>query len=136
MNITISNDPSEKERDVISSGLQSYNRQFSSGTFERLSVCSRSDDNTIIGGLIGVSFGDWLHISDFWVSEEHRGKSIGSKILIAAETEAIARNCIGVTLDTYSFQSLDFYLKRGYIQFGTLSGYANKFERHYLQKKL
>ena len=136
MNITISNDPHEEERDIISSGLQSYNRQYSSGTFEALSVVSRDDENRIIGGLLGVTFGNWLHISDFWVTEEHRRKSIGSDILRAAEKEGIARSCIGVTLDTYSFQSLDFYLKRGYVQFGTLSGYANKFERHYLQKKL
>jgi len=136
MNITVSNESCDEENDVISSGLRSYNRQFSSGTFETLSVISRNDDNEIIGGLLGVSFGNWLHISDFWVSEEHRGKSIGSKILSAAEKEGIARSCVGVTLDTYSFQSMDFYLKRGYIQFGSLSGYANQFERHYLQKKL
>ncbi len=136
MNITISNDPLDEGNDVILSGLESYNRQFSSGVFEALSVFSRNDDNIIIGGLLGVSFGNWLHISDFWVSEDHRGKSIGSDILSAAEKEGIARSCIGVTLDTYSFQSLEFYLKRGYVQFGSLSGYANKFERHYLQKKL
>jgi len=136
MKIEITNKPEEIEDDVISSGLESYNRQYSSGSFERLSVYSRATDNNIIGGLIGVSFGNWLHVSEFWVAEEHRGKSIGSEILIAAEEEAIKRKCIGVTLDTYSFQSLEFYLKRGYEQFGCLSGYANKYERHYLQKKL
>jgi len=136
MNITITNNPEKKDDAVISDGVESYNRQFSSGSFERLSVYSRTESGKIIGGLVGVSFGNWMHVSDFWVSEEYRGQSIGSQILERAETEAVARNCIGVVLDTYSFQSLEFYLKRGYEQFGSLSGYANKFERHYLQKNL
>jgi len=136
MNIEITNKPKKSDDDVIISGLQNFNKQFSSGTFEPLSVYSRAANDDIIGGLIGITFGRWLHISEFWVSEEYRYQSIGSKILHAAETEASARNCVGVTLDTYSFQSLDFYLKHGYEQFGRLSGYADKFDRHYLQKKL
>ena len=134
MNITITNEADEADNALILAGLQNYNKQFSAGTFEALSVFSRSSDNELIGGLYGGSFGNWMHIWTFWVSEEHRGKSIGSKILSAAEKEAIARRCIGVTLDTYSFQALDFYLKRGYQVFGSLSGYGGGFERHYLQK--
>lgn len=135
MNITITNNPDKADDNVISSGLQSYNRQFSSGTFEPLSIYSRTNDDVIVGGLIGVTYGNWLHIHEFWVSEEYRRNSFGSRILDAAEEEAIRRSCIGVTLDTYSFQSLEFYLARGYVEFGSLSGYANKFDRHYLQKR-
>lgn len=134
--ISISNKPDDTNDEVISSGLERHNRLFSSGSFEPLSVYSRTEDGTIVGGLIGVSYGGWLHISELWVHEEHREKSIGSKILVAAETEAIGRQCIGVTLDTYSFQALDFYLNRGYEQFGWLDGYAGIYKRHYLQKKL
>ncbi|MDC0435493.1 GNAT family N-acetyltransferase [bacterium] len=136
MNITITNNPAKADNDVIYSGLRAYNRQFSSGSFDPLSIYSRTNDDVIIGGLIGVSYGNWLHVHEFWVSEEHRGKSVGSRILHTAEAEAIRRNCIGVTLDTYSFQALQFYLTRGYEEFGSLSGYGNKFKRHYLQKKL
>ena len=136
MNITITNNPVETDNDVISAGLESYNRQYSSGSFEALSIYSRTDDDVIVGGLIGATYGRWLHISELWVSDEHRGESIGSRILVAAEAEAIQRRCIGATLDTYSFQALDFYLKRGYVIFGFLSGYADKYERHYLQKGL
>jgi len=136
MMITLTNKPNEADDNVISNGLSSYNKQFSAGTFEPLSVYARADDGNIIGGLVGITYGNWLHISEFWVSEAFRGKSIGSKILAAAEKEAIRRDCIGVTLDTYSFQSPNFYLKNGYIEFGLLSGYAGKYERHYLQKQL
>ena len=135
MNITITNNPSEADDDVISSGLRNYNRQYSSSSFDPLSIYSRTDNDVIVGGLIGATYGNWLHVDEFWVNEAYRGKSIGSKILDTAETEAIRRSCIGVTLDTYSFQSLQFYLTRGYQEFGSLSGYANKFKRHYLQKR-
>ena len=38
----------------------------------------------------------------------------------AAEEEARSRSCLGVFLDTYSFQARPFYEKLGYEQFGTL----------------
>ena len=134
MKVSLTNNPSEIDDQVISDGLNRYNRQFSSGIFEPLSVYSRTKDDVIIGGLIGVSYGNWLHVSEFWVEEAFRGRSVGTRILIAAEQEAIRRDCIGVTLDTYNFQSLEFYLKRGYLEFGSLSGYGGKYSRHYLQK--
>ena len=136
MYISLTNNPSEADDQIISAGLSRYNRHFSAGTFEPLSVYSRTNENVIVGGLIGVSYGRWLHVSEFWVDEAFRGKSIGTEILMAAEHEAIRRECIGVMLDTYCFQSPDFYLKRGYEEFGVISGYAGKYSRHYLQKAL
>jgi hypothetical protein len=57
-------------------------------------------------------------------------------LMLTAEEEAITRGCSGSTLDTFSFQALDFYNKLGYRTFGTLSGYNGKHQRHYLQKSL
>jgi ribosomal protein S18 acetylase RimI-like enzyme len=71
-----------------------------------------------------------------WVSELERGRIVGSQIILAAESEAIKRGCIGSTLDTFSFQALGFYEKLGYSLVGKLSGYLGEHERFYLQKKL
>jgi GNAT superfamily N-acetyltransferase len=54
----------------------------------------------------------------------------------AAEKEARARGCERVFLDTLSFQALEFYTKRGYAEFGRLSGFSGKHDRHYLYKHL
>lgn len=136
MKIEITNEPDSDEFNVIATGLRNYNSKFSSGTFEHLTVYVRDEKHVTVGGLIGVTFGGWLHIEIIWVSEELRGNSIGSELLAAAEREAISRGCTNSTLDTYSFQALEFYLKLGYTQFGSLQGYAGKYERHYLQKRL
>lgn len=47
------------------------------------------------------------------MNESGRGKDIGTRIMLAAEDEAIKRGCIGSTLDTFSFQALGFYEKLG-----------------------
>ena len=83
-----------------------------------------------------MTFGCWLHIEMLWVQEAYRGTSVGRKILVAAEQEAVRRGCFNSTLDTYCFQALEFYLKLGYSEFGSLKGYAGKYERHFLQKRL
>jgi hypothetical protein len=51
------------------------------------------------------------------------------------EHEATRRNCIGVHVDTYSFQALDFYLKLGYQVFGVIEDHPKGHQRYYLQKK-
>lgn len=136
MNIKITNEPDEAFESLLLDGLRSYNRHFSKGTVEKLSVYASDNTNELSGGLSAVIFGNWLHVDVLWVDAAERGKGLGSKILAAAEQEAIQRECTGSTLDTYSFQALDFYLKHGYSQFGQLEGYAGRYTRHYLQKRL
>lgn len=136
MEFKVTNNPSEVFDHKIANGLAEYNLQYGSGEFEKLSVYCKSEDGELIGGLIGVTYGKWLHVSELWVDENSRKMSIGSNILSQAEIEAIHRGCVGVTLDTYSFQSLEFYLKCGYSEFGRLDGYAGSYTRHYLKKDL
>ncbi len=136
MKFKLTNSPSKDLDKKIADGLSHYNSQYSSGDFEKLTVYCESDCGEVIGGLVGITYGKWLHVSELWVDEKFRRKSIGMNILSQAENEAARRGCIGVTLDTYSFQSLEFYLKCGYSEFGMLEGYAGKYKRHYLKKDL
>ena len=95
------------------------------------------DDNGVKqAGLIGETFGNWLCIKYLWVSEELRGKGIGSSIIEAAEKEAARRKCKYVFVDTFSFQAPDFYRKHGYKEVFTLNEYPYTGSRHYYTKKL
>lgn len=136
MKLEITNNPRAEDDDFVIGKTHEYNSNFVPNEFELLSIFFKSNDGEIIAGLTGKTFWDWLHIEYLWVSESERGKSIGSKIVLAAEHEATKRGCVGSTLDTFSFQSLGFYEKLGYSRIGSLSDYLGGHERYYLQKKL
>ena len=136
MELTVTNNPEPADDDFVIENTRRYNEQFVENAYEPLSVYIRDSRNQIIAGLTGKTFWKWLHVEFLWVSEEHRGRSLGSRVMSAAESEAVKRGCIGSTLDTFSFQALGFYQKLGYQLVGTLSGYAGEYERHYLQKPL
>jgi GNAT superfamily N-acetyltransferase len=90
----------------------------------------------IVGGAQCSSVWDWMHVKLLWVSPPQRGQDLGSRIIQQIEQEAKKRNCIGIHVDTYSFQAKDFYLKLGYQIFGVVEDHPKGHQRYYLQKKL
>ena len=136
MQLTITTQPRQEDDDKVIEATRAYNSQFVDKEWSPISVYIRDTDDEIIAGLTGKIFGNWLHVEFLWVSEDHRGKGLGSKVLSAAESEAMDKGCVASTLDTFSFQALGFYCKQGYEVFGSLEGYYENHQRHYLQKKL
>ena len=94
------------------------------------------ENGQTIGGLWGsVSYG-WLHIDLLYVPEVLRGNGVGSEIMRQAEAIARASDCVGVRLDTHSFQAPDFYRKLGYEIFGILEDNPPGTRRFFLHKRL
>jgi GNAT superfamily N-acetyltransferase len=89
-----------------------------------------------VGGLWGRTSYDWLFVELFVVPEPFRGQRLGSDILQQAEDIARSRGCIGVWLDTYSFQAPDFYAKQGYELFGTIDDHPRGKQRFFFKKRL
>ena len=52
------------------------------------------------------------------------------------ETEAAARGCEVVELETLSFQAPDFYRGLGYEVVHSVSGFPNDIEKFYFEKQL
>jgi len=100
-----------------------------------LAISLRHRD-AIVGGLVGETFLGWMFVSAFWVADEFRGKSFGSKIMRAAEMEAHRRGVKNVYLDTFSFQAPDFYRTLGYREFGRLDEFPAGYNRRWLTKAL
>jgi ribosomal protein S18 acetylase RimI-like enzyme len=94
------------------------------------------DEGEIIAGLFGQSYWDWLYVKYLWVSEDHQRQGLGRQLMGIAEEEAIRRGCIGIHLNTYSFQAVDFYRKLGYAIFGEIRDYPRGEMRYYLLKQL
>jgi GNAT superfamily N-acetyltransferase len=89
-----------------------------------------------VGGLWGRTSYDWLFVELFVVPEPLRGQRLGADILQQAEDIARARGCVGVWLDTYSFQAPGFYAKQGYELFGAIDDHPRGRQRFFYKKRL
>lgn len=135
--VTLSAEPSASERKAIVDGLLEYNAQHGYGELWRdLSLVLRDAGGGVIGGLIGETNKGWLFVKALWVDEPHRGEGFGGQLLAAAESAARERACIGVYLDTYSYQARPFYEKAGYAVFGELPDHPPGGAKYYLAKRI
>lgn len=105
-------------------------------TYKELTLTIRDANGELIAGLHGMSNWQWLFVKSVFVSEGYRYKGLGTKLLKAAEQEARRRSCAGVWLDTFSFQSPDFYKKLGYTEFGVIDNYPYNHRRSFFSKKI
>jgi GNAT superfamily N-acetyltransferase len=106
------------------------------GTTATLNLGLRDHNGAEVeGGLRGEIYWNWLTIYQLVIPQDVRGKGIGSRLLQNAEEFARQNGCVGVWLDTFSFQAPAFYRKRGYEEFAELSCYPNDVSRIFLRKR-
>ncbi|PYR99544.1 MAG: hypothetical protein DMG16_17510 [Acidobacteria bacterium] len=65
-----------------------------------------------------------------------RRKGLGRHLLDATEGEAKKRGCKFAELETFSFQALEFYQKKGYTVFHELDQIAGEHRWYFLKKNL
>jgi GNAT superfamily N-acetyltransferase len=94
----------------------------------------RSSDEEVLGGLIGMIWGEWLHISYVWVAEPARGRGQATALVAAAEDYAKSRGCRGSYLETFSFQARPLYEKLGYSLAGEIADFPPGHKFFFLQK--
>ncbi|HEX4365212.1 MAG TPA: GNAT family N-acetyltransferase [Rhodopila sp.] len=96
----------------------------------------RDDDGVVTGGLWAISLFGWMHVEMLLVPESMRGQGVGSALMALAETEAQVRGCLGMHVDTFSFQAGSFYEKMGFSRFGVLEDCPPGHARLFFQKRL
>ncbi len=101
-----------------------------------LALTIRDADGGIVAGLSGWTWGGCLGIDYLWVHEAWRGKGYGTRLLQAAEEEAVARGCTLAVLDTHSFQAPEFYRRHGYEIHGAVGGCPAGHRHIHLHKRL
>ena len=123
--------------EVIGQGIRDYNTQ-QAGDDQVKTLCFvlRGHDHATVGGVIGATYWNWLHIDLMWVKEELRGRGYGHRLLTLAEDEARQRGAKNVYLDTFSFQAPRFYQQHGYRLFGQLEDFPLGHQRYFLIKQL
>lgn len=88
------------------------------------------------GGLTArVGFG-WMFVELLFLPERLRGQGMGRRLMEQAEAVARQHDCIGIWLDTFSFQAPGFYQKLGFTIFGQISDIPPGASRIFLHKQL
>lgn len=137
MNITVTDDLRAEDSEEISHHLMAYNRKFVGEILnKKIGVFVLDENGNKIAGLTGSTVGNWLSIELLWVSEALRGEGVGSKLIEAAEQQALASGCRFARVDTFSFQARPFYEKLGYQLQMTLHNYPVEHERYFFTKIL
>ena len=95
----------------------------------------RDDDGAILGGLYGATMWKWLMIEGLWVAREQQRRGHGSRLLTAAESQALERGCVGASLGTFDFQARAFYERHGYRVVGELVGFPEGHSHFQLAKR-
>ena len=96
---------------------------------------ARDRTGRVQGGVRGQTYWSWCSIDVLAVAEPYRRQGIGSRLLSTAEEIARDRGCLGLRLDTVSFQAPDFYLRNGYTEFGRIEGYPPGHTRLWYMKR-
>ena len=130
--------PSEADLRTVREGLLAFNvehvgREPRSAS---LSLFLRNSSGQVVGGLLGGWRWGWLYIDKLWIQDSYRERGGGSRLLLAAEAEALAAGCTDAVLDTFSFQARGFYEWHGYHVYATLEGYPPGHRQLFLHKRL
>ena len=101
-----------------------------------LAIFVRNERDEIVAGISGYTWAGFCEIEWLWVHEELRGRGYGSRMLAAAEQEALARGCSLIVLGTYSFQAPGFYQRMGYEIAGRIDDCPLHHTKYLLKKRL
>jgi GNAT superfamily N-acetyltransferase len=114
--------PDDRAQAIIRAGLSDYNLEQAGYRDARALAVLVSDPDTqeVIGGLLGRTSMGLLFIDLFFVPESLRGHGVGSRVIRAAEDEAVRRGCSRAVLFTVTFQAPGFYERQGYQALGCI----------------
>ncbi|MFI1968091.1 GNAT family N-acetyltransferase [Streptomyces cinnamoneus] len=123
--------------DRLENELDAFN-DAATGKAERGDFSVRVDDadGHLVGGLTAWTWGGLCGIELLWVREDSRAGGWGSKLLLAAEAEAVRRGCDRVMVSSYTFQAPGFYERHGYGEVGRVPGVPGGHADVYLFKSL
>jgi GNAT superfamily N-acetyltransferase len=122
---------------AIQRGLHAFNQEMG-GPYGRepVTVLARDAEGTVRGGLLGLTYWNWIFIDWLWLAPDQRGKGLGSELLERAEAIARGRGATNAYTDTFSFQAPGFWIRHGYVEFGRLDGMPPGHSRIWFRKTL
>jgi GNAT superfamily N-acetyltransferase len=120
--LIVTDAPSAEDQAVVHQGLADYNFEQAGYRDSRplaVFVCDPATGR-VQGGLTGSTSMGLLRIDRFFLPAALRRNRLGSRVLRAAEAEAVKRGCTQAVLWTVHFQAPEFYKKVGWRELGRI----------------
>jgi GNAT superfamily N-acetyltransferase len=130
--------PNDADRNAVRLGLIEFNRRAAGRDAGWQPIAIHLLDPATggpVGGLTGAAVFDWFFVELLHIPEALRGKGHGRALMNRAEQFAREQGCVGIWLDTFSFQARPFYEKLGFTVFGTLDDHPIGGARYFMQKR-
>ena len=91
LRLDIEENPTEADVEVLPHGLEAFNESRWPGhqPWKPLGVFVR-DGESVVAGLAGETYCNWLFIKYLWVWDGLRGRGIGSRLMRGGEARALA----------------------------------------------
>ena len=135
--IVVPETPDRADRDIILARLIECEAATAGPPeIKALAVLLKDEAQRTIGGLWGTTVFRWLVVEYVLIPDDFRGIGLGTELMSRAEAIARERHCIGIWLDTYSFQARAFYEKFGFTVFGAVDDHPPGHQRLFMQKAL
>jgi GNAT superfamily N-acetyltransferase len=132
----ITSEPTPSEMQYLEDRIYEFNSAVTGiADGEWLAIFVR-DDNRIVAGICGNTWGGCADIRQFWVEESRRKQGLGTRLLAAAEREAQRRGCRQMLLMTFSFQAPAFYAKHGFEIVAVVDDHPHGHTNMLLRKRL
>ncbi len=133
----VSTDPTPSEVRYLEDRLHEFNSAATGLTDGAwLAIFVRGDDQRIVAGICGNTWGGCAEIRQFWVEEPRRKQGLGTRLLEAAQQEARRRGCRQMLLMTFSFQAPTFYAKHGFEVVAVVDNHPHGHSNILLRKRL
>ncbi|ENJ1726430.1 TPA: GNAT family N-acetyltransferase [Vibrio parahaemolyticus] len=141
MKIELSIQPSEEELKAISDGISAFNAQYlpEDGEFDsgfRFVITARNESGEFIGGIQASVVWSYCVLELLWLSEESRGKGLGSKLIKQLVEFATEKGLSQIRTETLDFQAKPFYEKQGFRVYGELEDTPKGHKTYFLVKAL
>ncbi len=130
-------DPTPDDVQYLEDRIYEFNAAATKITDGELLAFFVREDDRIVAGICGNTWGGTCELRQFWVDPSRRHSGLGTQLFQAAEQEARRRGCTQIILMTFSFQAPAFYEKHGFEIVSTIDnhprGYQNLLMRKHLQ---
>jgi GNAT superfamily N-acetyltransferase len=129
------------KRDVAASPVGRKLSKFNSDVagdplFSEVLFAAVDEDGIELGAVLATKDWNWLNIQVLFVEEKERCTGVGSALLAQIEKWGMDNGCNKIHLDTFTFQAVAFYERRGYKEFGRLKNFPSGHDRVFMMKIL
>lgn len=134
--IVVDYTPSEADNAVVREGIIASNESIVGERDKEFSIFLKNDEGKVFGGIQAFLDSESVYIDILWIEKHLQKQGHGTRLLGAAEREALNNGCIFSLVDTWDFQAEQFYVKNDYERIGAIKNYWHGHSKIFLRKNL